>query len=127
MRIDNPTIQGNLTSAGATAEISAASGSINDLEVVRLTETSALIYKDNVQTLDSSDSIFNLRPVSFNWKSDNREDIGLVADEVKEVYPQLVKSDAEGNALGVNYSKLTAVLIKAVQDLSTRINTLESK
>ena len=127
MRIDNPTIQGNLTSAGATAEISAASGSINDLEVVRLTETSALIYKDNVQTLDSSDSIFNLRPVSFNWKSDNREDIGLVADEVKEVYPQLVKSDAEGNALGVNYSKLTAVLIKAVQDLSTRIGNLESK
>ena len=127
MRIDNPTIQGNLTSAGATAEISAASGSINDLEVVRLTETSALIYKDNVQTLDSSDSIFNLRPVSFNWKSDNREDIGLVADEVKEVYPQLVKSDAEGNALGVNYSKLTAVLIKAVQDLSTRIGNLENK
>ena len=127
MRIDNPTIQGNLTSAGATAEISAASGSINDLEVVRLTETSALIYKDNVQTLDSSDSIFNLRPVSFNWKSDNREDIGLVADEVKEVYPQLVKSDAEGNALGVNYSKLTAVLIKAVQDLSTRIRNLENK
>ena len=127
MRIDNPTIQGNLTSAGATAEISAASGSINDLEVVRLTETSALIYKDNVQTLDSSEALFNLRPVSFNWKSDNREDIGLVADEVKEVYPQLVKSDAEGNALGVNYSKLTAVLIKAVQDLSTRIGNLESK
>jgi hypothetical protein len=127
MRIDNPTIQGNLTSAGATAEISAASGSINDLEVVRLTETSALIYKDNVQTLDSSEALFNLRPVSFNWKSDNREDIGLVADEVKEVYPQLVKSDAEGNALGVNYSKLTAVLIKAVQDLSTRIRNLENK
>ena len=127
MRIDNPTVVGSLNTSGADVEINAPSGSINDLEVIRLTETSALIYKDNVQTLDSSEALFNLRPVSFNWKSDNREDIGLVADEVKEVYPQLVKSDAEGNALGVNYSKLTAILIKAVQDLSTRIGNLENK
>jgi len=127
MRIDGPEIVGSLTTSGDSVEINAPSGSISDLEVVRLTETSALIYKDNVQTLDSSEALFNLRPVSFNWKSDNREDIGLVADEVKEVYPQLVKSDAEGNALGVNYSKLTAILIKAVQDLSSRISSLESR
>tara|TARA_R110000803_G_scaffold91824_1_gene159329 strand:+ start:144 stop:809 length:666 start_codon:yes stop_codon:yes gene_type:complete len=114
---------GSLTSTGT---LTSTSGSIGDLEVVRLTETSALIYKDNVQTLDSSDAIFNLRPVSFNWKSDNREDIGLVAGEVKEHYPQLVKSDGDGNALGVNYSKLTAVLIKTVQDLSARISSLEN-
>ena len=127
MRIDSPSFSGSVTMATPSAEISANSGSINDLEVIRLTETSALIYKDNVQTLDSADSIFSLRPVSFNWKADNREDLGLIADEVKEVYPQLVKSDAEGNALGVNYSKLTSVLIKAVQDLSARISSLENK
>ena len=127
MRIDSPAFSGSVTMATPGAEISANSGSINDLEVVRLTETSALIHKDNVQTLESADSIFSLRPVSFNWKSDNREDLGLIADEVKEVYPQLVKSDAEGNALGVNYSKLTSVLIKAVQDLSARISSLENK
>jgi hypothetical protein len=109
-----------------TGTITSVSGSIDDLESVRITETSALIYKDNVATLNSADAIYNLRPVSFNWKADNREDLGLVAEEVKEVYPQLVKSDGDGNAIGVNYSKLTSVLIKAVQDLSARISNLEN-
>ena len=111
---DNQEFTGSILHTGSytsTGTITSVSGSIDDLEVIRVTETSALIYKDNVQTLNSSDAIFNLRPVSFNWKADNREDLGLVAEEVKEVYPQLVKSDGEGNAIGVNYSKLSSVLI----------------
>jgi hypothetical protein len=127
---DNQEFTGSILHTGSytsTGTITSVSGSIDDLEVIRVTETSALIYKDNVQTLNSSDAIFNLRPVSFNWKADNREDLGLVAEEVKEVYPQLVKSDGEGNAIGVNYSKLSSVLIKAVQDLSARITQLENK
>lgn len=127
MRIDSPSFSGSVTLATPSSVFTATSGSIDDLETGRLTETSALIYKDNVSTLDSADDIYNLRPVSFNWKADNRKDLGLIAEEVKEVYPQLVKSDGEGKAIGVNYSKLTSVLIKAVQDLSNRISILENK
>ena len=127
----NGNAEANLTFDGSsltvTGIVASTSGSIGDLTVVRLTETSALIHKENVQTLGDVNPIFNLRPVSFNWKEDNREDIGLIAGEVQEHYPQLVKNDHEGNALGINYSKLTAILIKAVQDLSARITTLESK
>jgi hypothetical protein len=127
----NGNAEANLTFDGSTLTVtglvSSTSGSIGDLTVTRITETSALIHKENVQTLGDVDSIFNLRPVSFNWKEDNREDIGLIAGEVQEHYPQLVKNDHEGNALGINYSKLTAILIKAVQDLSTRITNLENK
>ena len=126
MRIDGPAFSGSVTMASGE-ELSATSASIDDLTSVRVTETSALMYKENVATLDSADAIYNLRPVSFTWKNDQREDLGLVAEEVKNVYPQLVKSDGEGNALGVNYSKLTSVLIKAVQDLSARIAQLENK
>ena len=126
MRIDGPTFSGSVTIASGE-ELTATSASIDDLTSVRVTETSALMYKENVATLDSADAVYNLRPVSFTWKNDRREDLGLVAEEVKEVYPQLVKSDGEGNALGVNYSKLTSVLIKAVQDLSARIAQLENK
>ena len=127
----NGNAEANLTFDGSTLTVaglvSSTSGSIGDLTVTRITETSALIHKENVQTLGDVASIFDLRPVSFNWKEDNREDIGLIAGEVQEHYPQLVKNDHEGNALGINYSKLTAILIKAVQDLSARITTLESK
>ena len=126
MRIDSPEFTGSVTIAEGQL-LTADSASIDDLTSVRVTETSALMYKENVATLDSADAVYNLRPVSFTWKNDRREDLGLVAEEVKEVYPQLVKSDGEGNALGVNYSKLTSVLIKAVQDLSARITQLENK
>ena len=126
MRIDSPEFTGSVTIAEGQL-LTADSASIDDLTSVRVTETSALMYKENVATLDSADAVYNLRPVSFTWKNDRREDLGLVAEEVKEVYPQLVKSDGEGNALGVNYSKLTSVLIKAVQDLSARIAQLENK
>ena len=127
----NGNAEANLTFDGSTLTVaglvSSTSGSIGDLTVTRITETSALIHKENVQTLGDVASIFDLRPVSFNWKEDNREDIGLIAGEVQEHYPQLVKNDHKGNALGINYSKLTAILIKAVQDLSTRITNLENK
>ena len=127
----NGNAEANLTFDGSTLTVaglvSSTSGSIGDLTVTRITETSALIHKENVQTLGDVASIFDLRPVSFNWKEDNREDIGLIAGEVREYYPQLVKNDHEGNALGINYSKLTAILIKAVQDLSARITNLENK
>jgi len=137
MRIDNPIISGSLNVGNGFSgsfsgsfegvTVSTTSGSVGDLTVTRITETSALELKTDIKSLRSSNKIYQLRPVSFNWKEDNREDIGLIAGEVQEHYPQLVKNDGEGNALGVNYSKLTAILIKAVQDLSSRISTLENK
>jgi putative ubiquitin-RnfH superfamily antitoxin RatB of RatAB toxin-antitoxin module len=38
-----------------------------------ITETSALKYKENIETLDSGDLIYNLRPVTFDWKSIRRK------------------------------------------------------
>jgi hypothetical protein len=107
--------------------VTTTSGSIGDLTVTRITETSALEYKTDVRAMRGSDKIYQLRPVNFKWKEDQRKDVGLIAEEVVKIYPELVKTDGEGNAMGVNYSKLTAVLIKTVQDLKSRIEDLENK
>ncbi|MFO0859593.1 MAG: tail fiber domain-containing protein [Phycisphaerales bacterium] len=58
-----------------------------------------------------------LRPVKFRWKFDGREDMGLIAQEVREVFPTLVSGDEVEGILSVNYSQLSVVAIGAIQEL----------
>jgi len=109
----------------ATSNNIQITGSLNATSV---TETSALRYKKSVKSLRSqSDNVYKLRPVHFKWKDDNRGDIGLIAEEVGEIYPELVSIGVDGNAEGISYTKLTAVLIKTIQELSARMDKLENK
>ena len=109
----------------ATSNDIQITGSLNATSV---TETSALRYKKYVKPLRSqSDNVYKLRPVHFKWKDNNRGDIGLIAEEVGEVYPELVSTGIDGSAEGISYTKLTAVLIKTIQELSARIDKLENK
>ena len=109
----------------ATSNNIQITGSLNATSV---TETSALKYKKYVKPLNSqTDNVYKLRPVHFKWKNDNRGDIGLIAEEVGEIYPELVSTGIDGNAEGISYTKLTAVLIKTIQELSARIEKLENK
>ena len=95
--------------------------------VTSLTETSALRYKKWVKDLpEQSDAIFKLRPVHFRWKDNNQKDVGLIAEEVQKVYPELVSVEDDGQAGGIKYTKLTAILVKTIQDLTARIEKLEN-
>src|SRR6056300_269327 len=94
--------------------------------VTSLTETSAERFKTNITNLDSQiDNISLLTPVSFNWKEDNREDIGLIAEEINEIYPEFIGKNPNGEIQGIKYSKLTAVLVKSIQELNEKNKELE--
>ena len=96
--------------------------------VTSLTETSALRYKKYVKDLNSeTDNIYQLRPVHFRWRDDNRRDYGLIAEEVEKIYPDLVTKGDNGDALGISYTKLTALLVKTIQELTDRVEKLENK
>ncbi|MDB4342848.1 tail fiber domain-containing protein [bacterium] len=119
-------ITGSLNVSGSTS----ITGSLN---ATSITETSALRFKENINEITSSDIVYNLRPVTFDWKKDGSHDIGLIAEEVGNHMTELVSKDQEGNIEGVKYTKLTSLLIKAVQDqqqtineLTTRISNLEN-
>ena len=119
-------ITGSLNVSGSTS----ITGSLN---ATSITETSALRFKENINEITSSDIVYNLRPVTFDWKKDGSHDIGLIAEEVGDHMTELVSKDQEGNIEGVKYTKLTSLLIKAVQDqqqtineLTTRISNLEN-
>ncbi len=94
-----------------------------------VTESSDLRLKTNVTTLTSAlDKTVALRGVSYNWKdADKSQDtqIGVIAQEVEEIYPEFVRTDAEGMK-SVNYSQMVAVLIEAVKELNAEIEELKS-
>jgi hypothetical protein len=90
-----------------------------------LVESSALRFKENIQSLEDSSKVMQLRPVTFDWKKDQKHDIGLIAEEVAELYPELVETN--GDITGIKYTKLTALLIKTVQEQNARIQKLETQ
>jgi hypothetical protein len=104
-----------------------------ELEVVgtitctTLVETSSMSSKTNIKKLTSqTEKIAKLSPVSFNYKINNKCSLGLIAEEVAKVYPELVEYEND-RALGVNYSKLTSVLISAVNELAAEVAELKKQ
>ena len=83
--------------------------------------------KDNIQTLeDGLAKVEKLRGVTYT--RDNRENIGVIAQEVEKILPEIVlTADDEMGTKSVDYSRITAVLIEAVKDLSERVKELENK
>ena len=91
-------------------------------------KSSSIQYKDNVETLDfDSSKLDSLRPVSYNYKSDNAPDIGLIAEEVNEVYPELINYNKEGKPESVKYDGLSVMLLEEVTKLRQEVNELKEK
>ncbi len=61
--------------------------------------------------------LMKLRPVNYTWRNNNRQDIGFIAQEIKEVLPELVMESKDSiNTLLMNYQGVIPVLVKAVQE-----------
>ena len=69
--------------------------------------------------------VLALRPVEFKWNGTNKEDIGFIAQEVKEVIPEVVHGE-EGD-MGITYGQLNSVLAKAVQELKEENDFLKQE
>ena len=83
--------------------------------------------KDNIETIENGlDKVEQLRGVTYT--RDEKESIGVIAQEVEKILPEIVlTADDEMGTKSVDYSRLTAVLIEAVKELSARVKELEGK
>ena len=103
-------------------------GSSGDVTAVQFTTSSSKKFKTNIKKLKSGiDIIDKLKPVSFKRKDSKQKDIGLIAEEVDKILPVIVKHNDKNEAEGLDYSKLTVVLINAVKQLSTEVKELKKK
>ena len=83
--------------------------------------------KTNVQTLDSVHVLDNLRPVTYHQTQLARQDIGFLAHELQEYYPELVDGEKDGEHMqSVDYSGVLPILINEVQLLKSKIETIRA-
>ncbi|MCP4712092.1 MAG: hypothetical protein GY869_26010 [Planctomycetes bacterium] len=106
-----------------------------DIECTTLHETSDVRLKKDIQPLtEMLGKVGKLRGVSFQWKQPdpsknadaNHKHIGVIAQEVETVFPELVAEDDQGYK-SVEYTKLTAVLIEAVKELKAENEQLKQR
>jgi len=89
--------------------------------------TSDVSLKTNISTFENPlDVLSSLRGVAFDWIDNGKSEIGVIAQEVEKVLPELVSTNKEG-IKSVKYGNLVAVLIEAVKDQQSQINELKSK
>jgi len=82
--------------------------------------------KENVKPLDKGLlDILSLRPVSYNRIGAEQTEIGFIAQEVQPIIPEVVHDT--GEYLGISYGNITAVLVKAIQELSAEVEALKAK
>lgn len=79
--------------------------------------TSDARLKNNIIPIrDALHKVLSLRGVNYNWKDTGVYDMGLIAQDVQNVIPEVVHSDENG-MLSINYAKLTALLIEAIREM----------
>ena len=123
---------------------------IGTLTATNITTTSDIRLKDNISSLSESPvstSLFDLKPVRYTFRqyqteyvtdtgtivvnalnpesvSFKKEHFGLIAQDVKEVFPELVSEDADG-MLSVNYIELIPIMIQTLKELKTEVEMLK--
>ena len=108
-----------------TVQLSASNSSDADGDIVAYSDARV---KENVETSEGNlEKVVNLRPVTYNKIGSQTTELGLIAEEVAEVYPEFVQYDENGEPIGVNYSRLTAALIGAVKELTNQVQELNKK
>ena len=93
-----------------------------------LTEASSLAIKENIENFTPSiDKINKIRPVKYNKKGSDKKEIGLIAEELEELFPELVEKDENGNPSGVNYSRAVTVLLGGFKELYKELQEIKKR
>ena len=103
-------------------------GNVKVTGVVTATDfdsTSDIRLKTNIKPIDDPlAKVVQIEGVSFNWKKDNRPALGVIADQIEKVIPELVHGD---DPKTVNYNGLVGLLIEVVKDQQTQIDDLNKR
>jgi hypothetical protein len=144
------TLSGATLASGVTASSLTSVGTLTSLTVSGATATGALTvtgaitatgditafftsdkrHKNNIQTIPNAlEKVTKLNGVTWEWNDDVNEvtkstpKTGLIAQEVQEVLPEVVKTRDDG-FLALDYSKMMGLLVEAIKEQQTQIHSL---
>lgn len=83
--------------------------------------------KSRIRTIrNPMDLVRSMRGVRFDWKNKAlRNDVGFIAEEMAAVLPVVVRRDVRGAVVGMDYTRIPAVLVEALKDMDRRLARLE--
>jgi hypothetical protein len=91
--------------------------------------SSSIRWKSHIRVIDDPlGKVLHLRGVYFNWDAEHggQHDVGMIAEEVGEVLPEIVQYEEDGiYTTGMDYSKLTPLLVEAVKALKKEVDELQ--
>jgi hypothetical protein len=91
-----------------------------------VTETSDISLKNNINTIQNPlDLIEQIRGINFTWKTNGMKSMGVIAQDVEKVFPELVHGSEGSKSL--QYSGLIGALVESVKELSAKVAALEAK
>lgn len=83
--------------------------------------------KNCIRLLDVTTKIDEIRPVRYNRHDLQRHEFGFIAQEVKEIFPEVVIENEETGLLSLDYGKLSAVAIQAAKDNKAKIEEQQAQ
>jgi len=94
-----------------------------DVSATNFNSTSDVTLKQDVSVIDNAlEMISQLEGVSWKWKESLKPSLGVTAQNVEEVAPELVSN---GDHKSVNYNGLIGILIEAVKELKSEVDELK--
>jgi len=91
----------------------------------KITETSDARFKENIVSLDNClYKITQLNGVKFNKIGSENVEIGLIAQEVEKIFPEVVGTDSTGYK-SISYSRIVSILLEAIKELKNEIEELK--
>ena len=115
LKFDTQSNTVNSTNFNATGIITAAD----------FNSTSDIKLKTNIERIsDPIEKVLQIDGVSFNWIGNGKPSLGVIADNVQEILPEIV---TDGDPKTVNYNGLIGLLIEAVKEQQNEINSLKER
>jgi len=117
------------TTTTGTLVVTGGVGISGQMTATTVSETSSIAFKQNVMPLTNAlDAILKLVGVTYDRKDgETKNEVGLIAEEVYKVAPNLVTLDADGNPYGLYYTKITAYLIESIKSLKQELDELKGR
>lgn len=79
--------------------------------------TSDTYFKHDIKPIeDALEKLMQLKGVRYRWNSNDTQDIGVIAQDVQKVFPEVVQKLSDGH-MGVDYPKMIAPIIEAIREL----------
>lgn len=103
--------------------------SFADKKKINHTSSDASLIEEVKVIVDALEKVSNLRGVTWIWKDkarDNGVQMGLVAQEVEKVIPEVVSSETDGKK-SVAYTQLIGLLIESIKELTVENDTVKNE